>query len=272
LNQEDFLTRNIARFSAAIESSLSNVELAQSNGLLQGLDSRVKLLTTVLLIVAVGLTRSFIYLSALFILVIVVSTLSRIGILFFLKRILFFIPLFTLIIVMPAFFLTPGEPVFILNGHIIFTLQGIKTALFLFLRVTDSLSLGILLVLTTPWNQILVSLRWFKIPTIFIDVLGMTYRYLFLLLHTTNSLFLARRSRTIGSVSSSENRHWLARASGMILTRTQHLSEEVYLSMLSRGYQGEFYVLRKYKLQIRDWLWTALILCAFVIALWNGFK
>jgi len=74
------------------------------------------------------------------------------------------------------------------------------------------LSFGILLVLTTRWTSILAALRWFRVPSVFVTILGMTYRYIFLLLHTANSMFLARRSRSLGTFTARENRRWLGQA------------------------------------------------------------
>jgi len=80
-------------------------------------------------------------------------------------------------------------------------------------------------------------------PSLVVDIIGMTYRYIFLLLHNTNAMFFARRSRTIGGFTGSENRRWLTSALTATMAKSQHLSEEVYLAMLSRGYQGEIKVL-----------------------------
>jgi cobalt/nickel transport system permease protein len=99
----------------------------------------------------------------------------------------------------------------------------------------------------------------------------MTYRYLFLLLHTANAMFLARRSRTIGSFSSTENRKWLTRALTTTLAKSQHLSEEVYLAMVSRGYQGEILVLNEFRVKRRDILWAVFAIAAASIIIWRNY-
>jgi len=102
--------------------------------------------------------------------------------------------------------------------------------------------------------------------------MGMTYRYIFLLLHSTNALFLSRRSRTLGTFSGSENRRWLTRALGSTLAKSQHLSEEVYSAMLSRGYQGEIYSLSRLQFQRRDFIGLVLILLTAAILLWSTYR
>jgi cobalt/nickel transport system permease protein len=271
LNQQGFLTGNLAGLTAALESVFVNEEIARLRGPVQRLDPRVKLFTLVLFIVIVGLARSIWVLAAIFVLVLAMDYLGRVPLLFFIKRVLFFLP-FTIIIAIPALFITPGEPLWQIGARVMITSQGARTAAFLIFRVIDSISLGVLLVLTTPWNKILLAWRWFRLPPVLVDILGMTYRYIFLLLHTANAAFLARRSRSLGNLSAGENRRWLARTLATTLAKTQHLGEEVYLAMLSRGYQGEIYSLERLRFGNRDFFWSgAIILIGFAL-LWMTYR
>jgi cobalt/nickel transport system permease protein len=97
----------------------------------------------------------------------------------------------------------------------------------------------------------------------------MTYRYIFLLLHNTNSMFLARRSRAIGSFSGAENRRWLTRVLAATMIKSQHLSEQVYQAMLARGYQGEVRILNGLRWQRRDYLWFTISIGLAAILLWR---
>jgi cobalt/nickel transport system permease protein len=189
----------------------------------------------------------------------------------FLKRILVFIPIFTALIAIPALFITPGDPLVTSAGNVIITEQGARTAGLLILRVTDSLSFGILLILTTRWANILASLRWFRMPALFVTILGMTYHYIFLLLHSVNSMFLARRSRTLGSLSGGENRRWLGQALATTLAKSHHLSEEVYLAMLSRGYKDDGIVLNNFSLKRRDFLWATFAVAVATLLIWSNY-
>ncbi len=77
-----------------------------------------------------------------------------------------------------------------------------------------SVSLAVLLVMTTPWADLLKSLRAIHVPQIFVLILSMTYRYIFLFLHTMNGLFLARKSRIVARTSGGEQRRWIAGVDG----------------------------------------------------------
>ncbi|MFH1169878.1 MAG: cobalt ECF transporter T component CbiQ [Chloroflexota bacterium] len=267
---EGFLSRNIAHLTQALESVIFAENMARAPGLLQGLDPRVKMATFLLFIVTVGLARSLATLAIIFALILVLVWLSRVPLLFFLKRVLFFVPVFAVVIAIPALFITPGDTLIAIAGNIGITQQGARAAGLLVLRVTDSLSLGVLLILTTTWTNLLMALRWFRLPPLVVATIGMTYRYIFLLLHNANAMFLARRSRTVGGFSGGENRRWLARALTTTLAKSQHLSEEVYLAMLSRGYRGEVLALSSFSLRRRDIFWAAFALTAIVLLLWSN--
>ena len=265
---ENFLSGNISGFTQALESIVVTEDLCRAPGLLQGLDPRVKVITLLLFIILVGLVQSIPILLLILIFAFVCVLLSKVPRVLFLKRLFIFIPIFTAVIAIPALFITPGIPLLSLAGKTIITQQGARTAGFLVMRVLDSLSLGLLLVLTTPWTKLLAALRWLRLPSLIVAVLGMTYRYIFLLLHTTNAMFLARRSRTIGGFSGNENRRWLGRALVTTMMKSQYLSEEVYLAMLSRGYQGEVYILSDFTMRRRDYLWAVFSVIAALFLLW----
>ena len=248
---------------------ISTEDISRAPGLLQSLDPRVKLVSFLLFIVTVSLVHSLPVLGGIFVLVLLMSLASKVPPGFFLKRVLIFVPIFTAgnchTGALPDCGTTAGTH---RRAKSLLHSKGALSAGFLLLRVTDSLSLGVLLVLTTPWSNILVALRWIRVPSLLVDILGMTYRYMFLLLHSANSMFLARRSRVIGSFSGSENRRWLGRALATTMAKSQRLSEDVYLAMLSRGYQGEVRVLNEFSLKRRDFLWIAFSLVAIAVLFW----
>jgi cobalt/nickel transport system permease protein len=269
---EGFLSRNIAGLSQALESAIVADDVSRKPGLLQGLDPRAKVACFLLLVVTAGLLHSLALLAVLFMMALVLAYFSRISLSFFLKRVLLFIPLFTVVIAVPALFTTPGNPLWYIGSHVSVTQQGLLSAAFLCVRVTDSLSLGILLILTTRWTDLLAALRWFRLPALVVSIVGMTYRYIFLFLHTTNNMFMARRSRTIARFSGAANRRWLGQALAATLAKSQHMSEEVYLAMLSRGYSGEVIALDDLQARRRDLLCLVSAVLIIFILLWVNYR
>jgi cobalt/nickel transport system permease protein len=87
----------------------------------------------------------------------------------------------------------------------------------------------------------------------------MTYRYIFLLLHASSDMFMARRSRLVGRANSREERRFVTSAMGNLWSKTTALSEEVHSAMLARGYVGLPKSLHRFEMKRSDWLWIFLV-------------
>ena len=174
---------------------------------------------------------------------------------------------FTGLIAIPALFITPGDPVFSLPVlHLVVSAQGLRTAALVVLRVETAVTFTTVLVLCTPWNHILKSLRWLRLPAEVVTMVAMTHRYVFLLIETANQMFESRKSRTIGEWTDPDKRRMTARTAGVLLSKSIELSHDVYLAMVSRGFQGEVRVLTDFQMRLRDYF----ALTAFVLAACAG--
>jgi cobalt/nickel transport system permease protein len=110
------------------------------------------------------------------------------------------------------------------------------------------------LVVTTPWADVLKSLRALKVPQVFVLILSMTYRYVFLFLHTANGILLARKSRVVGRTGGGEQRRWITGTMGNLMSRAFKMSNDVYAAMLARGFSGEVRTFATYRMRALDWL------------------
>ena len=168
----------------------------------------------------------------------------------------------------PAIFFVPGDRVFDLavgSAHLAPSWNGLAGAALFVSRVGVSVSLAVLLVLTTPWADVLKSLRALRTPQVFVLVLSMTYRYIFLFLHTANGILLARKSRMVGRTRGGEQRRWITGTMGNLMSRAFQMSNDVYAAMLARGFTGDVRVYSTYRMHAADWLALAGV-AAFCIA------
>ncbi|MCL4527834.1 MAG: cobalt ECF transporter T component CbiQ [Chloroflexi bacterium] len=243
-----------------LEQALFAEEISARAGLFQSLDARVKVISILALLIGVALSHSLFVLLAIYFLTLLFAWTSAIPAGFLIKRVWLALPFFTGLIVLPALFITPGPAFLHLPLGLIITQTGLTSAAFLLLRVSTSVSLTLLLILTTPWNTVLSALGVLRVPDVFILILGMTYRYIYLLLHTANDMFLSRKSRMVGRLNTSENQKMLAAISATLLDKSLNLSGEVYLAMQSRGYRGTIVTLKPFRMQSKDWLWLFVFL------------
>jgi cobalt/nickel transport system permease protein len=268
--RSSFIERTLLEINRLLEQSLFAGQTARQPGLLQRLDPRIKILSLLLLLLAVGLSRSLIVIAILYLLALVLALLSKIPLAFFIKRVWLLIPFFTGVIALPALFITPGPVLAHLPLGLVITQTGCMTAVFLLLRVGSSVSMAVLLVLTTPWNSVLKALGVLRIPAVVILILGMTYRYIHLLLHITSDMFLSRKSRLLRRMTAPEERALAAAIAGTLLGKSLQVSSEVYLAMQSRGFRNTPRTMDTFKMQRLDWLSGAMVVLTVSAAIWLG--
>ena len=266
-----FLERTASTFVDAMEHAFYAEQMARVDGLMQRLDPRVKLLGILALVVPAAAARSFAVIAGLFAVATVLAALSHVPFGVLLKRVWIAVLLFTGVIALPAPFVTPGRVVYHLPGlGWSVTAQGLASAGYLVLRVETAATFCVLLVLTTPWNHVLKALRVFRVPVVLVTILGMTYRYLFLVLQSAHDMFESRRSRMIGNLSGRERRSLAASSVGVLMSKTFDLSNEVYLAMQSRGYRGDVSTLDEFQVRVFDWVMLGAFAVVSIAAFWLG--
>ncbi|MGB9792822.1 MAG: cobalt ECF transporter T component CbiQ [Thermacetogeniaceae bacterium] len=284
-SRRSFVEKTLDEFSRVMQDEFYAERIARSPGLLQGIHPGAKVLTTILLIGVAVSIRSWPVLLLFNLWVLLLARLSSINLVSFLKRVWLVVPLFTGVIILPSLFnyVLPGRPLLVLYdfGHplnfgpwtfpsyLAITREGLTGGIAFILRVGACVSLAVLLTLTTNWSALLKAFRSLFVPQVFVTVLEMTYRYIYVLLLTVSDMFAARQSRTVGRTSASEQRRFISGAMGTLWEKAFSLSEEVHAAMLSRGYTGEPRPLASFQMQQLDWLWSLLVVIISLITLWG---
>jgi len=255
----NFLERTLASFLNAVEHALDAEELAKADGLLQCLDPRIKLIGTFTLIIAAATAHKLWVIGAVFAIALALAASSRVSLLLLGKRVWIPVLFFTGIIALPAPFVIPGRVVWRLPGlGWPVTAQGLMSASYLVTRVETAATLSVLLILSTPWTYVLKALRVLRVPVVLVVILGMAYRYIFLLLESARDMLESRRSRMVGKLKGSDHRRLAAASVGVLMSKTLQLSGDVYSAMLARGFRGEVYMLDDFHTATRDWIMLGL--------------
>jgi cobalt/nickel transport system permease protein len=149
----------------------------------------------------------------------VAGVMARLPAGFLLKRILFFEPFVAAIAFLALF--APG-------GGIIFTSMIVKSTL--------SLVTMILLSNTTPFGDLLGLLRRIRAPGVFVTILALMYRYLFVLIDEFERIDRARKSRTF---TPGRYRAWFISSTvlGALLLRSTERAGRIYAAMCARGWK-----------------------------------
>lgn len=244
--------------------------------LIHRLDPRVKLIVMVSIILTTMLLPQDAWGSqgALFGLLILLSTVAKLGPFFTIRRA--FIALPFMLTALPLPFLTPGDTLWVLPGvGWTVTASGLERFLVIIFRTWIAVQAGVFLSATTEIHDLLWGLKALRVPKLIVDIVGFMVRYLFILADEALRMIRARTSRSPVLVDVRRpGVVWQARTAGMMVgnlfLRSLDRSERVHAAMLSRGYDGEMRVLEQPKMVVPDWLFLFTAGCTLILLFWLG--
>ena len=239
------------------------------------LDSRVRLALVTAFILTVALQPPAAWAAYLLLasLVLAAAVLAELPAAYLLKRGLLALPF--VLAALPLLFILPGRPLSVFDlgfATLTLTQPGLERFLSILFKALISLQAAVILAATTPFPDLLVALRWFRLPRLLVAVIGLMWRYLFIMVETAARLLRARASRSADSGRSGLHTGgrlvWRARVTGgmagSLLLRSFERGERVYAAMLARGYDGEARGLPAPPLDRRAW---GLVLVGWLVLL-----
>ena len=149
-----------------------------------------------------------------------VACISRIPLVFLVRRILLLEP-FAIGVSLLALF-QPG---------------GAKLFCLLLVRATLCLTTAVLLANTTPFADLVRLMRRMRLPSLLVTTLALAYRYLFLFIDEAERMQRARAARTFSAARS----HWwhaIASVAAMLFVRATERAERMFAAMCARGWRA----------------------------------
>ncbi|HWU65056.1 MAG TPA: cobalt ECF transporter T component CbiQ [Ensifer sp.] len=247
------LFRTPSHLLHALTHAMEAEELADRNGLLQGLDPRAKVAGAMLMVIAATMLHSLIGLALLFGFAVLLALASQIPLMRLLKQVWLGVLAFTGVIALPSPFLVPGKVVAtlpVLDWTV--SEQGLRSAGFLIGRAETAATFAALLVLTTSWPHVMKAMRALGVPVAVVAVLGMTHRYIFVLMTTAAQMMEARRARQLGPLKAADQRRLIAGSAGVLMSKTLAIAGDVHMAMIARGYRGEIRLIDDFQFRARD--------------------
>ncbi|MCM8709808.1 energy-coupling factor transporter transmembrane protein EcfT [Clostridium sp. SYSU_GA19001] len=192
-----------------------------SDKLIYLINPTLKVISVLVMIICISISRSFIYLLIIDIYVLINLLLmeKKIRKIILIKSFIF--PLITLIALIPSIF----------HGNI-------YNSLLLFQKIFITILLVNLLSHNTKWNEINKSLKLLFVPDMFIWIMDITIRYIVLLGEYSINLFHALKLRSIGITSNKYNS--LTGIMGKLFIKSYIMSEEMFYAMECRCFSGEY--------------------------------
>ncbi len=168
-----------------------------------------------------------------FAVVVSVILLSRVPILYVVRRMVIEVPFLLFAVLVP--FIATGPRTEILGLTV--SEPGLVAAWGLVAKGSLGVMAALTLAATTEPSDALVGLRRLRMPDLIVQIMGFMIRYLDVVTADLSRMMVAMRSR---GVEPRSPRNWptLARTLGSLFIRSYERGERVHLAMLSRGYTG----------------------------------
>lgn len=192
-----------------------------------------------------------------------VEVLSGIGVGYVLRRSALAIPF--LFAALPLIFTTVGPASFSLEigtWELSVSQEGMVRFLSIAIKSWISVQAAVLLASTTPFPDLMTAMRAVGIPRLLVAILGLMWRYIFVLGDEGMRMIRARAARSSESDEQGSRRGgsltWRATVAGgmagNLMVRSLERSDRIYFAMLSRGYDGEVRTLPLSRLTLSDWV------------------
>ncbi len=218
--------------------------------LVHRLDPRVKFILALVFILVTALTPpgAWPVYILLFSIVLSVEVLSELGVGNVLRRSSLALPF--VLAALPIIVTVKGLPLLSLPRGpwtLTVTHEGVARFASVAAKSWLSVQMAIVLAASTPFPELLLAMRAIRIPRLLVAIVGLMWRYLFVLVDETLRLMRAREARSGhpaapgarvgGSVA------WRARVTGgmagSLFLRSFERADRIYAAMASRGYDGE---------------------------------
>lgn len=219
-DNDRFIDRSISSVLGVL-SKIKRNDFKKRSGIIYKINPALKLLFAVLMPILLSLSKGFIFpicvliwaiLNLLLIEAIDIKKIISIG---------FFAMVLTAIMLLPS----------MLMGNA-------ANSLILIIKVISGVTLVNIMSFTTPWREVTRSLKLFFIPDIFIFVLDVAIRYIYLLGDISLDMLYALKVRSIGK---NENKYSsISGLIGNLFLKSNKIGDEMFSAMECRGFTGQY--------------------------------
>lgn len=253
---------------AHIAHALDLDTISSGDSVIHRLDGRVKLLVTLIIIVFTVFSTQLIVPIVMEIYLIIIMVLSKIPMKTSFKRLIFLL-IFGFIIIIFQPFIQPGNVIWS-YGFIKLTDRGVYWGLLLASRLIVSLTAIVTLSSTSPFQEVVSSLRKFKMPKDMAMILSIMVRFLFMFIEELAKIRKSQKSRNFNIHSKLTPYSWRLRQVGytvaMMFLKSYEQGERIHKSMVSRGFSenSDLYVGNN-TIGKNDYIYLLSAICVIII-------
>lgn len=176
------------------------------------------------------------------------------------------------ILILQIFFYgqTPWFEFNIAGLHLIGFKEGLDQGILITSKVIGAVSSMLFLTMTTSVPKLLFAASCFRIPSTFIEVTMLTYRYIFVLLESVLTIKDAQKLRLGYATLRVALSSW-GNLAGAVVVKAYHQATQTHQAMISRGYCGKIVMESEEKFALKDMLVIFIAVATLVLIYWGNF-
>lgn len=198
-----------------------------------GVNAVFKVVFTVLLVVLLSTSKSFMFVLIVGVYLLVILSLMDAKEIVRILKVSFAVAVFTFVVLLPSALWGNPYSCIMITSKVFATVAAVN-----------------LLSQSTRWNSITSALKRFFVPDIFILVLDITIKYIVLLGEFSLNMLYSLKLRSVGINKSKHTS--LSGIAGTMFIKSKEMSEDMYAAMECRGFTGEYRVYSRFRFAFAD--------------------
>jgi cobalt/nickel transport system permease protein len=233
-DKDTFINKSIYAFLHI----LSRMKAQGSREKMFGISVSLQLVCVLMLILLIAISHKYIFVFIANIYILLLLSLMNGEEIIKILKVNFIVVLFSGVVLLPSVFLGNHYSIVIISAKIFATVTAVN-----------------ILSHSAPWHELTGSMKRFYIPDMFIFVLDITLKYIYLLGEFSLSMLYALKIRSIGK--NKDKHSALSGIAGTIFLRSVEMSQEMYSAMECRGFTGKYTYSSKIKISIANIIYLA---------------
>lgn len=184
----------------------------------------------------------------------------------YLSRLALLVPFLALLLLILPFSRQDAESVFRV-GSLAYSLAGLRTASLIAVKAVAIVSLVCVLLTAAPLQDTFHAAHQLRVPGVFVLLLSLSYRYIFLFADEFAQLRIALRTRAYRNRPRLHNYRTIAHVVGALFIRGHERGERVSQAMMCRGFDGQFRSLAGFRTRPREVFFFAAVVTSGLLVL-----
>ena len=249
-----------------MSSSGLNSYNSSKMSIIHRMKSMTKVVSALLIVISVAVVKDLNIAAIAFIFSVLMIILARLPIKFVLRRIwspFLFILLFSAALLLSTG--ADGSAILWSIGFIDITETGANESAIILIRATAAILIITVLLATTKFEDIVKVLYDLKMPIFLLQILMFSYRYIFVFSEEMENMKNSMTSKGFRPKLSMRMFSSISNMLGMLLIKSFERGDDVYKSMIAKGYTGKPAIITENKIKAADYVCISLVLIAAVL-------